>query len=508
MQQRVIFLLGWLLVVGASCGRTSPVDGRAAAVDAARAPDIDAAGAAPDAAHLEILADLCADLAQGQLNQILRTFERCGEPLTEEDLKHLRWSEVQGCSGTRRERDLLRVEASVAAGRVKYDQSAHLACKQLGRGWDGGMPTSAAQLEPCPKILTGLVVAGGACSYSEECAGGAPCVAGARGSCAGACAKLKPEGAACDPILDWCGAGALCFPADAGPVCTRFDVSDAGPWVDRRAGLDESCDALPCDDCLECDPGLHVCRPVPKVGNSCEADAASCQAHVLDCTAAGCWPRVELFCTDGRCAVKPRLGESCQAPAVILSNLDQQGNCLWDDTFCKRPAAGQPGVCASLPKLGESCGWDPDLAISCSSGTCHSSGGRGTCVALAGDGEPCTTGSCAGELQCVDGACHPPPGTEGAECSQYGACSGAFYCAVHDAGPSVCAPLRAAGEACERSGVCLSGSCVEGRCAAGPCASQGLDQGCNFGSAFEFYGLLVFFAAVLVRRRGSASGHR
>jgi len=85
-----------------------------------------------------------------------------------------------------------------------------------------------------------------------------------------------------------------------------------------------------------------------------------------------------------------------------------------------------------------------------------------TCIALPGDGQPCSAFGCASGTFCSAGTCRAQGGP-GAACTSSIQCVKGLFCDVA-AAPAACAPLRAPGEACTSSAACTSNHCNPGTC--------------------------------------------
>lgn len=537
-------------VAGSDAASPGPDAAPPAGLDAAARPDAATVAGPPDAAYRCAALDaatptglesLCADLVAGESALSLRTATECGEPLKLEDMVHLRSALIDGCEpGSRRESDLRRIAASIASGRVRLDAAKQAACRALGEGDDAGSPLDdgGTVVEPCKSMIVGLVAVGGACGYDEECAPGSWCRLGAAGSCQGACVASLKEGAPCAAITDHCEPGTWCLPApgDAGGASSCMKVPDLGEAcsdycmqgsceggvcvlpVPAKEG--EPCQSGGCAEGLTCaglgDAGTGTCRPLAKEGEACGGGEPACAAC--------------LRCSSGtsRCAKVPAVGDPCAADAgsdwFDTTNLycgpdhtlllqprtgepcTRASGCLYQDDFCSFASdSAADGACRRKPGLCEACGGRSDLSPSCRVGHCEV-GPRestGACAPFSVEGEPCDRVPCAAGLSCEGGVCRGLPTAAGAACSEQLTCGAGLYCASAqvDGGVARCAAQQPGGAACASNAECLSGSCASGQCSEGACVESQIAKGCWMGSAFEYFGFVVFFAAVLRRRR-------
>ncbi|MGC4121001.1 MAG: Dickkopf N-terminal cysteine-rich domain-containing protein [Myxococcales bacterium] len=514
-------------------------DAAAIASDASQLPP-DAAFRciAPDAGALSTLASLCEDLVAGEARLAHDSKMKCpGEPLELADMPHLSSSFIERCEpGTRRESDLRRLEAKIAAGRVGYDPAKHAACKALDPV-DAGLPIldGGVVIEPCRSILVGKVAQGAACDIPEECAPGLYCRF--TSTTVGTCEPVVAEGQPCQPDLETCMPGTWCFTVvDGGtPVCRGLpglgescsgycavgrcvggvctDVplpgdgqpcsdqgcsdglgcagrTDAGPGTCRPlATQGEACNGAnpPCGECLSCSQSSGgTCQKYPAEGDSCAPDAGAALFGNL----------AHLYCQpSGTLALKPRTGQPCTAAS----------SCLYEEDYCRFMAEGaSEGLCMRRPGMCEPCGRRFDLTDDCLHGRCfYTEALVGVCAPQATDGEGCDGQAlrCADGLACVAGRCKPLPSAAGAPCGDFGTCAAGLYCPANDSGVPTCLAKQASGEPCASDDQCLTGLCSDqGRCLAGPSPENAVAKGCWAGSAFEYFGYVVFFAAVLRRR--------
>jgi hypothetical protein len=277
---------------------------------------------------------------------------------------------------------LLDVPASVAAGRLSYNDSNAQGCLDaiLAAPCDPRLYDRAARAA-CHNVIAPAVSTGGACFGDEECVGGR-CV-GAPG-CRGVCVAYPPPGAACapasattplkescDPTVQYCGGGG----DGGGPVCQ----AKKGRGVACASADECSYDLVCAATCA--DP------PTAKRGAACD-DGTPCEAG--------------NYCAAGRCAQLAKRGTPCDAP-----------------NGCEPYSVCAGGRCVAWLDLGRAC--DSDVAcpadLSCQAGACALAA-----AALPGPGAACT-GACAEGLYCDTGRCAYLIGREG-KCSGDGCAPG------------------------------------------------------------------------------------
>lgn len=466
-------------IAGCRCGGGSELDGGVdvdAGADAGSGSDggSDAGSClAPDASYFDagglvLLAPYCEAVARGLQLSNRASQTQCGEALTEEDLLHLSPLPAPSCAHGWLSIAVRKLEGSVNGGRIGLDSTKLSACL----AFDGGGPgfDDAGVIEPCASVLAARVPPGGACSLPDECTNAGYCRPAGPQSCGGTCAAPLAGGAACDALTDVCSDG-TCI----GGVCRTTPTAgqpcaSVGPSCATGLGcINGSCLASPgegsacsspgqssgCADGLWCvglrDAGAGSCQKPAQSGGSCgrgDDGKPPCASRCLRCAAdagvclafgtqgAACGSTVDclpsLRCLAGACEFRPRGGEPCTASG----GGSNQGDCLWGDQTCARADGGTAGRCVPSARLGEGCGPDPALPSGCAEGYCQRplSSTRGSCVAIPGNGEPCSSASgCTDGLYC-------------AALAQ--ACSAAY-----------CQPLKLVGEPCESDGQCAEDHC-------------------------------------------------
>jgi hypothetical protein len=235
--------------------------------------------------------------------------------------------------------DLGRAQASMTAGRLRYDPAAAARCLDAGR--TALCPARPFAGDACLGVFVGLVAVGGACTTSADCAGGGACDAPScpGGCCVGTC--LAPSGAT--PPLQ----------VAVGQPCQQHEdcVDDA------YCEADHTCHAMPDaagEHCLygcttgdlHCDPATETCVPFARLGEACDGAAPPCSGTYAFCDGAVCQPR-------------PGAGEPCDEHRTCVAG----GRCLG-------------GVCTPRGTAGGPCASDDDCDYACDRAA-------GVCVAAA-----------------------------------------------------------------------------------------------------------------------------
>lgn len=216
-----------------------------------------------------------------------------------------------------------------------------------------------------------------------------------------------------------------------------------------RLGAEE--EAHGCDRCAKDQYCTREdrCAPLGKLGEPCEM-----AEHCVDPGA---------LCRSGKCALRPKMGEACEGT----------GEC--DDGVCRA------GTCSPRAKLGEACELPSDCADR-----------DALCKASRCTARPEAGGACADEGECVAGTYCGPDGKcrafadRGKPCAEVRCKEGLACLAAGGAGPPICHPSAAIGEACVRArapdgiphdncatGFCqgdgAKGTCVASRASGEPC---------------------------------------
>lgn len=253
---------------------------------------------------------------------------------------------------------MLTIEAAAAAKEVKYDEGLGKSCVDEEASYTceftGLQPTPN---DPCVKMFTGLVAAGGACFASTECAGGGACTQtdpncdATTTCCPGTCAAAPTKvaiGQACQSSGD-CVDGAYCSQAtmtckavvtQEGSACDDF-YACANPMLcnlDFTTGMFTTCytpaartatcdpnTILPCSDSRDyCDSGTMKCTPVATTGQACAGTGnVSCAYYDT--------------CTNSMCTANPGANQACMADQFGLSNC--LGSLACTSGTCQLPGA-------------------------------------------------------------------------------------------------------------------------------------------------------------------------
>lgn len=319
-------------------------------------------------------------------------------------------------------------------------------CDDIEIEWERGLAYFPVDIgEECPHFgycAGGLGACGASRCHPMPLEEGEACLLGACGAglrCDDEddiCRRRSGEGEPCSALGGGCELGLRCVldtcrrPLPAGSPCRRADDCDS-----LLACVDGQCTAgtdAPGWACARpsSERPLSRCRPRLAEGERCDGDR--------DCAAS-------LFCSSGHCRMRGGPGESCR---IIGGDSCQPG------LYCHE------SVCAVAPGEGEPCGSYARCApgVECISPTCR---------ALPGEGEPCLDGRhCALPLACLaDGICGALP--EGSDCSVWPLCGPGTYCR-RSSEMALCAPHRAAGDACrfeeECGGACLTDATSDTSC--------------------------------------------
>lgn len=256
-----------------------------------------------------------------------------------------RWPDEATCIS----RETLACQDSLAAPATAATPTTTLACADALAASSCDALFSVTPPAEC-LAQPGKAAGGAACSYSAQCASGFCSV----------------------------GDGQLCGVCAAAPV----------------AG--DSCATSGCGPTMTCVKATMQCQPPVGVGGAC-GSALPCE-ETLDCvgaTATAMGTCMAALTTAGATCDPPRkTGPSCSATAGLACN-----------TSTKQCVA-QPLVAAGQP-----CGQIASVPTRCLAGaTCQIPAGAnvGTCVAPAGDGEPCDDVAgpgCEAPARCVAGSC-------------------------------------------------------------------------------------------------------
>ncbi len=332
---------------------------------------------------------------------------------------------------------------------------------------------------PCAGVLRGDLPGGASCSWlsitGSECASGA-CV-NYYPPCSGQILRMcLPVAASNTPCTN-----------DKGCVAPEYCLGGRCQGQIDDVAIGHPCDAMrrcgPLSSCVGPD-GKGICVAMTtQVGAPCNNDdpaLADC-AYPLRCKPAsgpgtcGYWA-TDLPCTDdgscdartvckeGRCSLKPRLGEAC---------LPTQG-CRERDTACRK--LNGKLVCAPALPVGADCSDGTGDRHGCGEGLecwmskCRAPGAAGAlcspelpcqyglicldkvCQVPSSVGGPChDRWDCVPHLTCLAKNCAPPPGLN-ASCGPDSECAANLVCRG-----GLCGPLLGPGEPCTWDGDCLAG---------------------------------------------------
>ena len=233
------------------------------------------------------------------------------------------------------------LSVDITAGKVIYDGTNARTCLDAVNAITSCSRTTFASLEAvdptCSAIFTGTVAAGGACFFSQECAGRGTCASTCYGDacCAGTCASTSvAEGSACSFVGAVCASGTSC----SGGICQVLP------------GLGAPCGApnYP-NDCVSpfyCDSHTNTCKAPVATGGPCRPEFSSydCASplDMCDTTTSIC---TRLGPVGGPCS-----GNSSTIGCVPYATCDQTTN-----------------TCVEVPTVGAAC--DPNTP-DCLGGTC------------------------------------------------------------------------------------------------------------------------------------------
>ena len=293
----------------------------------------------------------------------------------------------------RLEDDLPRLQASIAAGRIRYRGEFVSACTKELAGFecDELLERDTAS---CEQVLDGTLALGAYCAMDEECQGSRYCQFTA--ACPGTCAELQPEGAQCEADGN-CLSGLLCSessgrcekPAGPGDLCGAMEGECAAGFACAGADDDENrpgnCRSY--DEMFSLASGI-ACDPIAgklcESGQVCRIDAAGASGIEATCAAP---VAVSAAC-------KLSIPDPCPA-----------------EQFCDIPANLLDGTCKPRPVAGETCGRSPfeNKGSICAAYTrCDGD----TCRALAHLGEACSSDDVCYSEHCVEGVCVASEGCE------------------------------------------------------------------------------------------------
>jgi hypothetical protein len=251
-----------------------------------------------------------------------------------------------------------RIEAYIRAGTVRYDQQAADACLASFSDLCAG-----GEAEICEDVLTGLVLSGGSCDASVQCAS-RECNATAN-TC-GACSLLLTLGANCDVPNTQCPENSYC---SFEGFCTAYT---GGDYAVSQVGLNAPCGEISANVYAVCAPDLicsetNVCTARLAVGLRCDEDDDSC-AYGSTCVYDGALDESRCRTISTTSLVGADCG-STTATTYVACNEDARLYCGENETCVRLAGNGE---------IGSQCNDDLD----CNSRICAYGGGDNlTCVA-------------------------------------------------------------------------------------------------------------------------------
>jgi hypothetical protein len=213
--------------------------------------------------------------------------------------------------------------------------------------------------------------------------------------------------------------------------------------------------------------------------NVCEQVAAVACHNLYQCCAEGeierflgvSDPRTETECRDD-------IGRRCARSIAALDFGIQQKHLRFDSKImngCLNALIAPSNTCATIESAlpwTDACIDSAWVGLVDNAGACLSTiecaskdsfcGANQTCIALPGDGQPCSAFGCASGTFCSAGTCRAQLAA-GAACTSSVQCLKGLFCDVA-ALPAACAPLREPGQACAGNATCTSNQCNPGTC--------------------------------------------
>lgn len=251
---------------------------------------------------------------------------------------------------------LATMKVDIAAGTVAYDGQAAGACIDVFKSLASCEQTAAGDVgrrldATCGKVFTGLLPAGSACFFSDECADQGTCAdqtCSTNGCCAGTCLARPaaiPLGGDCSSPLpnqdcidgtvcaaNAAGGGSCKVPLAAGARCGPYDrcalpyhcgaidlLTGEGTCV-APPGHGQTCDISgDCDDARDvCDQTARLCVSRIAVGAACSFPEACVSYATCDGTTCVAKPGADASCDPSR--EEPcLLGLSCDATTMQCS---------------------------------------------------------------------------------------------------------------------------------------------------------------------------------------------
>jgi hypothetical protein len=296
------------------------------------------------------------DFARQRALASCEAIARCGCPGPNEAIR---------CRLSFDDADLLNAEliSALEEGRVTFDQDAASRCLSATSETCPASADLAGFASPpgvCRSVYAGPVPAGGACTFDEECSGGARCaIESDAPDAVGRCEPRLDAGDACR-FHDQCAARdsavAQCLDDDGMPRCGASPVQ-ADRGEDERCGTwfeDGRLQQAACSAMLRCAAG--ICVPKLPLGTQCSASSdCACGARCVFGSQGGCTPLEIRTQAGDSCGVLPELVAECDAERLA---------CV--DGVCRPKGDGSSGsVCDPQQAFG-AC----DDGLGCSGGMC------------------------------------------------------------------------------------------------------------------------------------------
>lgn len=243
--------------------------------------------------------------------------------------------------------------ADVKAGIIKYDGDKAAKCFDAADVNCLFQGVHSADDDPCNSYLTGTVAKGGACFFSQECAGGADCAQTDNncdntttccpGTCGDPASAKAAVGAACGDTVA-CDEHGYCKTSGSGSsgTCTAI-VTTEGAACD---------DILACANNMICDSfsGTGKCYLPKPEGGACDPNFILADFACAD-------ERDYCDATSSKCVKRVDVGATCD-----------------DSILCKGTAGCFNSKCVANAAAGAACddtnGPSCGFALSCDNGTC------------------------------------------------------------------------------------------------------------------------------------------
>lgn len=324
------------------------------------------------------------------------------------------------------------LQAALETPGLTYDANEGGACACAIEAAPCDLADPQLELTSCRRTVTGTRAADQPCRTTTDCVEGTRCVprfsAGPVGvgggfplcELEGVCRPIVPDGSGCD-FLDACGPRSTCVAFKGPGTCEPFaslgsacedrpcagspqtslglpstacvSRNEASTCVELgRAGA--SCADVPCHPLYDCDEATLTCVLRPGDGDTCRLS--------IDVAAPNADERAALV---GEALYRCRVGDALGGRfSRELTQTLGGWSCVQTGTTTGR------GTCRPMPKLGDACGFGPDLSASCADlsyclgldVTAPMSQAL-TCVGAAGPGETCPLDGAFGAT-CTPGA--------------------------------------------------------------------------------------------------------